>query len=86
MYIVYLIQNNSSKELYIGYSNDLKRRLKEHNQGKQKATKRNEGNWILIYAEAYRNEKDARKREQRLKSHGRAKQELYKRVENSLLP
>ncbi len=85
MWIVYVIQHNLSKEIYIGKTNNLKRRLKEHDSGQQTATRRKEGEWILIYAEAYRNKADADRRELRLKDHGRAKQELFKRTQGSLL-
>ena len=71
--------------MYIGKTNDLKRRLAEHNANRQKATVRKNGEWILIYAEAYRDKTDADTRELRLKNHGRAKQELYKRIEKSFI-
>jgi putative endonuclease len=85
MWFVYIIQNEFTKEIYIGFTKDIKRRLIEHNMGIAKATYRKRGKWILIYAEVYRNKKDAYLREQRLKHHGRAKQELLKRIKNSLL-
>ena len=80
---VYVIQHSITKEIYIGRTDDLGRRLKEHNASQQTATKRRSGEWILIYAEAYRSKDDAVKREFRLKQHGRAKQELLKRAESS---
>ena len=71
--------------MYIGKTNNLKRRLGEHNSGQQKATKRKSGEWVLIYAEAYRNKIDASNRELSLKDHGSNKRWLMARVENSLL-
>ena len=85
MQVIYLIQHAETKEIYIGCTSHLERRLKEHNAGEQKATRRKTGEWILIYAEAYRDKRDAVRRELRLKDHGRAKQELLKRAEKSLL-
>jgi len=85
MWIVYVIQNNSSKELYYGFTNNLKRRIEQHNAGENTSTRRNSGEWVLIYAEAYRDKSDAFTREQRLKHHGRGKQELLKRLANSRL-
>ena len=85
MWIVYVIQNSFSKELYYGFTNNLKRRLIEHNAGKNISTKRNTGEWILIYEEAYRDKSDAFNREQRLKHHGSGKHELLKRLPNSRL-
>lgn len=87
MYSVYVIQNNISYQIYIGVTNDLKRRINEHNHhedGKH-YTGRFEGTWILIYAEAYRSKHDAYVRERRLKSHGSGKIELLKRLKNSVL-
>ena len=70
---------------YIGITDDLKRRLREHNAKGKKFTTRNQGEWILIYAEAYRSKNDVIKREGRLKNHGSGKHELIKRLKNSLL-
>jgi len=74
MYYVYLIENRKRKELYIGYTNNLKRRLEEH---------RNK-NPELIYYEAYKNEKDARSREKKLKQRGQSIRWLKNRVKHSL--
>jgi len=84
MWTVYIIKNSISKELYIGITNDLERRLREHNHGFQTATKCRLGEWQLIYCEQYRVKNDAVVREKKLKHHGRAKQELYKRIQQSL--
>jgi len=39
---------------------------------------------MLVYYEAFRSEKDARKREQTLKNYGQGITNLYKRISNSL--
>lgn len=67
MFYNYVIQSIKDKRLYIGYSDDLKRRLKEHNQGLIKATKLYLP-WKLIYYEACLNKKDALRRERYLKT------------------
>ena len=85
MWLVYVIQNSGTKELYFGFTSNLKRRLVEHNSGLNTSTKRSIGKWILIYAEAYRDKSDAYNREQRLKHHGSGKHELLKRLINSRL-
>jgi len=74
MYYVYILKNRMADEIYIGYSNDLKRRFKEH-QNKHPE---------LIYYEAYKSEKDARKRELTLKEHGQTKRRLKERLKYSL--
>ncbi|MBI2062726.1 MAG: GIY-YIG nuclease family protein [Candidatus Yanofskybacteria bacterium] len=86
MWIVYIIQNNLTEKIYIGCTNDLKKRVEKHNSQTNKGyTRRLIGQWILIYAEAYRSKEDAFRRESKLKDHGSSKHELKKRISNSLL-
>jgi len=40
MWYVYVIQHDTSKRIYIGKTNDIRRRLKEHNSGKSNFTKK----------------------------------------------
>jgi putative endonuclease len=83
MYSVYVLQHTETKQHYIGRTNNLRQRLEQHNASQTKSTHRTSGEWILIYAEAYRSKEDAVKREARLKQHGRAKQEVLRRAELS---
>ena len=53
--------------LYVGMTENLERRLKEHNKGKSKFTKGNLP-WKLIYSEEFPDYSTARKREKYLKS------------------
>ena len=86
MHVVYLIQNSSSHEVYIGQTNNLARRLQQHNSGSNYSTHRKkDGEWVLIYAEAYRAKEDATNREAKLKQRGSAKYSLSKRLTRSLL-
>lgn len=71
MFYVYAIKSKVDKDLYVGSTNDLRRRFKEHNDGKVFSTKRR-GPFELAYYEAYKSEKDARKREHNLKLRSRA--------------
>jgi len=80
MYCVYVLQHTMNGERYIGYTNDLRRRITEHNAGLQAATRRKSGKWILIYAEIFRAKSDAQTRERRLKNNARGRQELWKRI------
>ncbi len=64
MYYVYVLQS-AEQRLYIGYSNNLKRRIAEHNQHKVQTTKNS--HYQLIYYEAYQNKADAVGREKFLK-------------------
>lgn len=84
MFYVYLLKSKKDKMLYVGSTNNLRRRFIEHNLGKVKSTKHRKP-LELRYYEAYFLEKDARIRESRLKQDGRALAQLKKRLENSLL-
>ncbi|MEK7478668.1 MAG: GIY-YIG nuclease family protein [Patescibacteria group bacterium] len=79
MYYVYVLKSKLMEEIYIGSTNDLRRRLQEHNDGKEISTKRY-APWTIFYYEAYLTEKLARLREKRLKHNGNAIRELKKRI------
>lgn len=53
--------------LYIGSTNNVYRRIDEHNKGKSTFTK-NKGPWTLIFVEHFETRKDAYRRELYLKS------------------
>jgi putative endonuclease len=82
---VYVIQHTFTKQIYIGYTHDLRRRIQEHNLGLQKATQRKGGKWILVYCEVYRRKEDAILREKKLKQHGSNLRWLKDRIKHSLL-
>ena len=69
MCYVYVLKSESDDGLYIGFTTDLRRRLKEHHAGKSFATSYRRP-WRLIYYEAYLEEADALGRERYLKSGG----------------
>jgi len=83
MFYVYVLKSLKDEELYIGSTKDLKRRLKEHQNGESFSTKFRRP-FELIYYEAYKNEKDAREREQSLKLRGNARRFLKERIKRSL--
>ena len=85
MHAVYMLQNDVTKEIYIGYTKDLKARLATHNARGAKYTTRVQGTWAYVYIELYRNKSDAQAREQKLKHHGSGKQKLLARLPHSLL-
>jgi len=64
---VYVLQNDKNQDLYVGYTTDLKARLERHNKGFNLSTKPYRP-WRLIHYEAYRSEKDAKRREKYLKT------------------
>ncbi|MDQ5971250.1 MAG: putative endonuclease [Patescibacteria group bacterium] len=83
MFYVYVLKSQKDTELYVGSTNDLKRRVSEHQNGKSFSTQFRRP-FELIYYEAYKNEKDAREREQGLKLRGNARRFLKERIVRSL--
>jgi len=81
-FYVYILQSRKDGEFYIGSTNDLQRRVKEHNAGKVRSTKARIP-FELLYYEAYRSEKDARERERKLKLRGQARRQLLERIKHS---
>jgi len=67
MHYVYVLQSLKDKKLYIGYSSNLKRRLKEHKTGGSRSTKCRLP-FKLLYYESHTSEKDARRREKYFKT------------------
>jgi putative endonuclease len=80
MYYVYVLCSTvKNTEFYIGYTSDLRKRVKEHNEEKSFHTKKY-APWKLVYYEAYISEKLAITREKKLKHHGKGFSELKKRI------
>lgn len=83
MFYVYFLKSLKDNNLYFGSTNDLRRRLSDHNNGEVLSTKARRP-FELKYYEAYTKEKDARKRESSLKKDGRALSQLKRRIADSL--
>jgi putative endonuclease len=83
MFYLYVLKSKKDGKFYIGSTNDLRRRLLEHNTGKVMSTK-NRRPFEIRYYESYFNESDARKRESSLKKDGRALSVLKTRISKSL--
>ena len=66
-HFVYLLQSELDNSFYIGYTNNLKRRLMEHNAGLNISTKHSKP-WKLVFFEGYLDENDAKRREKYLKT------------------
>lgn len=67
MWYTYVLQSKKDIQWYTGAANDLKKRFKEHNEGKVSATK-DRRPFDLIYYEACLNREDAFTREKFLKT------------------
>ncbi len=66
-FYTYVLESKIKKKLYIGYTGDLVRRVKEHNLGLNQSTKPYKP-WKLIYYEASLDQEDAKRREMYLKT------------------
>ena len=83
MFYVYVLKSLKDDNLYFGSTNDLRRRLSDHNTGKVLSTKTRRP-FELRYYEAYSTEGEARHREASLKKDGRVLNQLKKRISDSL--
>jgi len=66
-YYVYVLKSLNKDFIYIGFTNNLKKRFREHNNKEELSTK-HYAPFELIHYEAYWNEKDAKRRERYLKT------------------
>jgi putative endonuclease len=82
MEYVYLLRSEKDKKFYTGWTNNIRKRLKEHNNGDVFSTK-NRRPFQLIYCEICINRKDAKKREKYLKT-AWGKRYLKSRLRNYL--
>ena len=64
----YILRSKKDGRWYTGYTKNLQRRLKEHNNETHPSWTKGRGPFELIYFEAYRHSEDARLREKHLKS------------------
>ena len=80
MYYVYIIESKIDSSYYIGYTNDIQRRLEGHNRGQTRST-RSKKPWKLKYYEVIENKTDALKREKFLKR--QKNREFYKKLFNN---
>lgn len=65
--IVYVLRSKVNDSFYVGCTNEIKRRLEEHNSGMSQSTKSKKP-WKLIFFEAYIDSEDAYRREKYLKT------------------
>ena len=78
MFYTYVLKSEKDGKMYTGYTNDLRKRFKEHNDGKSLYTK-GKGPFNIIYYEACIEKQDAKVRELYLKS-GKGKRYLKSRL------
>ena len=81
MWCVYILQSERTGRYYTGHTENLERRIKEHNSGKTQSLKA----YLpvrVIYKEIFSSKQEAYKREKQIKSYkgGRAFKRLVERV------
>ena len=68
-FYVYMLKSKSIKPItYVGYTNNLRKRISLHNSGKGAKFTRGR-KWALIYKEKYKSKKKAISREYYIKRH-----------------
>ncbi len=78
MYYVYILWSSKSKIFYSGYSENLRKRLEEHNKGLSKATVPHRP-WKIVFYVTFESKKLAKDFELYLKT-GSGKAFAYKRL------
>lgn len=81
-FYTYVLISEIDQSLYIGYTDNLNRRLNEHNSGRSFTTKKKMP-WAIIYYESCLSKEDAIAREKYLKS-GMGRRYLKNRLKHQL--
>ena len=76
-YFVYVLGSNKNKKIktYVGYTSNLKKRLKLHNSGKGAKSTRGR-KWKIIYKETIKSKNKAMSREYYLKKNRKFRKQL----------
>jgi len=80
MHSLYILQSQRDLGYYIGITDNVKKRLSEHNNGKPRSTK-SRIPFILKYTETFDNKTKARKKEIFLKKNYQARKELLTKID-----
>ena len=76
IYYVYMLKSKSVKPVtYVGYTNNLKKRISLHNAGKGAKFTRGR-KWMLIYKEKFKSKKEAISREYYIKKNRRLRNKI----------
>ncbi len=80
MFFVYILKSSKDCKYYIGSTENLERRLEEHNRGKTLSTK-NRAPFCVVYYEVFYTKIEAINRERQIKKYkgGQAFKNLFKK-------
>ena len=81
MFYVYIVKTSNNQH-YVGYTTDLRKRIKDHKSGKTKYLK-DKLPIKLVYYEAYLTDNQARKREIELKKNWSEKEKILNRIKKT---
>ena len=84
-YFVYLLITKTNKKTisYVGFTSDLKRRIRLHNNGKGAKFTRGR-KWILVYKKCYKTKSEALKNEYLLKKNYKKRSEIKNKYLNKI--
>jgi putative endonuclease len=68
MYFIYILYSASANKYYVGHTDNLERRLFEHNNGMTRFTSNIASDWIIMYTETFESRTLAAKREREIKA------------------
>jgi putative endonuclease len=68
MYFTYILYSSAANKFYVGHSDNLERRLHEHNSGQTRFTSNIASDWQLMYHEQFESRALAAKREREIKA------------------
>jgi len=85
MFYVYLLKSLVNNKYYIGYTNDINLRLRKHNNGDVRSTRKFRP-WKLLGFVVYEKLNEARWREHELKNHGSKRKTFIKSFERGSTP
>jgi len=66
MFTVYVIRSTVNGMYYVGFTDDIDRRMMEHNEGMSKFTRRGRP-WTLMFTEQFETRREAMMREREIK-------------------
>ena len=66
--VVYVLQSSSIPKYYIGHTNNVMRRLQEHNTVERQGWASKYGSWKVVYTEEFPDRSSAVRKEKYLKS------------------
>ena len=76
-FAVYILRAARDGSLYVGHTNDLRRRLRQHNDTSSKSYTAKRGPWTLVHAEEHPDRSSAIVRERFLKSAGGSREKKH---------